>query len=379
MPAGGGVAIGRVLETGAPDTRRAAVTTNRSKPPPSPPSGPEADAAILRVENLRVRFHVPDGVVRAVNGVSFDVHRGETLAVVGESGSGKSVTALSILGLLPAPPARVESGRIRFGERDLLTLPEAAMRDVRGNSISMIFQEPMTSLDPLMTVGRQIAETIEIHQGLARSDALHAAVESLARVRVPEPARRARQYPFQLSGGLRQRVMIAMAMACNPRLLIADEPTTALDVTVQAQILNLMDELKGGTGASIILITHDLGVVAEMAQRVVVMYAGRVVEEGGVHALFERPLHPYTVGLLGSVPRLHSSLAADAGDEADDLREIPGIVPSMREEIEGCAFAPRCPLVTERCRRETPPLEPGRPGQSAACWESGRLEIEHAA
>ena len=326
-----------------------------------------------------MRFDVPEGVVRAVNGVSFDVRRGETLAVVGESGSGKTVTALSILGLLPMPPARVEAGRIRFGERDLLTLSESAMRDVRGNSISMIFQEPMTSLDPLMTVGRQIAESIEIHQGLPRSEALAAAVAALALVRVPEPARRARQYPFQLSGGLRQRVMIAMAMACNPRLLIADEPTTALDVTVQAQILNLMDELKERIGASIILITHDLGVVAEMAQRVVVMYAGRVVERGGVHALFERPLHPYTVGLLGSVPRLYSSLATEPGDDGDDLREIPGLVPSMREEVVGCAFAPRCPLATQRCRREAPPLESKRPGQAAACWESGRLGMEHAA
>ena len=326
-----------------------------------------------------MQFHVPEGIVRAVNGISFDVRRGETLAVVGESGSGKSVTALSILGLLPTPPARIEAGRIRFGGRDLLTLPESAMRDVRGNSISMIFQEPMTSLDPLMTVGRQIAETIEIHQGHPRSDALAAAVAALELVRVPEPARRARQYPFQLSGGLRQRVMIAMAMACNPRLLIADEPTTALDVTVQAQILNLMDELKERTGASIILITHDLGVVAEMAQRVVVMYAGRVVEQGGVQALFERPLHPYTVGLLGSVPRLYSSLATEPGDDGDDLREIPGIVPSMREAIEGCAFAPRCPLATDRCRREAPALEAKRGGQAAACWESGRLEMEHAA
>ena len=326
-----------------------------------------------------MRFDVPEGVVRAVNGVSFDVRCGETLAVVGESGSGKTVTALSILGLLPMPPARVEAGRIRFGERDLLTLSESAMRDVRGNSISMIFQEPMTSLDPLMTVGRQIAESIEIHQGLPRSEALAAAVAALALVRVPEPARRARQYPFQLSGGLRQRVMIAMAMACNPRLLIADEPTTALDVTVQAQILNLMDELKDRIGASIILITHDLGVVAEMAQRVVVMYAGRVVERGGVHALFERPLHPYTVGLLGSVPRLYSSLETEPGDDGDDLREIPGLVPSMREEVVGCAFAPRCPLATQRCRRQAPPLELKRPGQAAACWESGRLGMEHAA
>ena len=328
-----------------------------------------------------MRFHVAEGVISAVNGVSFDVHHGETLAVVGESGSGKSVTALSILGLLAAPPARIEAGRIRFGGRDLLALPEAALREVRGNSISMIFQEPMTSLDPLMTVGRQIAEAIEVHQGLSRPAALEAAVAALALVRVPEPARRARQYPFQLSGGLRQRVMIAMAMACRPRLLIADEPTTALDVTVQAQILNLMDELKERTGASIILITHDLGVVAEMAQRVVVMYAGRVVESGGVGALFERPLHPYTRGLLGSVPRLYSSLAGGEHDDGDDLPEIPGIVPSMREAIVGCAFAPRCSLAGERCRLEAPPLETKREGHAVACWEAGRPEEQpdHAA
>ena len=328
-----------------------------------------------------MRFHVSGGgVVRAVNGVSFDVLRGETLAVVGESGSGKSVTALSILGLLPMPPARIETGRIRFEGRDLLSLPESAMRGVRGNSISMIFQEPMTSLDPLMTVGRQIAESIEIHQGLSRSEALEAAVAALALVRAPEPVRRARQYPFQLSGGLRQRVMIAMAMACHPRLLIADEPTTALDVTVQAQILNLMDELKERTGASIVLITHDLGVVAEMAQRVVVMYAGRVVERGGVRELFERPLHPYTAGLLGSVPRLRSSLESEANDDrgGGDLREIPGIVPSMRDEITGCAFAPRCPIAADRCRLEAPPLEWKRAGQAAACWESERFGREHA-
>ena len=325
-----------------------------------------------------MRFHAPQGMIRAVNGVSFDVARGETLAVVGESGSGKSVTALSILGLLSSPPARIEGGHVWFGGRDLLTLSEAKLRAVRGNSISMIFQEPMTSLDPLMTVGRQIAEAIEVHQGFSRAEALTAAVAALGLVRVPEPARRARQYPFQLSGGLRQRVMVAMAMACNPQLLIADEPTTALDVTVQAQILNLMDELKDRVGASIILITHDLGVVAEMAQRVVVMYAGRVVERAGVSELFDRPLHPYTLGLLGSVPQLYSSLAPGGEDGGEVLREIPGVVPSMHEEIAGCAFAPRCALARERCRREAPPLETKRPGQAVACWESARLEAPHA-
>jgi peptide/nickel transport system ATP-binding protein len=336
----------------------------------------QPDDVVLTVDDLRIRFHTSEGVVRAVNGVSFDVHRGETLAVVGESGSGKSVTALSMLGLLPSPPAVREAGHVWFEGHDLTTLPEAALRQIRGNAISMIFQEPMTSLDPVMTVGRQIAEAIEIHQGLPRKEALEAAVAALRLVRVPEPARRARQYPFQLSGGLRQRVMIAMAMACNPRLLIADEPTTALDVTIQAQILNLMDELKERVDASIILITHDMGVVAEMAQQVVVMYAGRVVERATVRELFERPLHPYTVGLLGSVPRLYSSLEPEA--DGQRLQEIPGTVPSMRDEIVGCAFAPRCRLATDRCRSEAPPLEAKRPGHAAACWHSDVLEAAHA-
>ena len=340
-----------------------------------PRADSQPDDVVLRVEGLRVRFDTAEGVVRAVNGVAFEVVRGETLAVVGESGSGKSVTALSIQRLLASPPARIEAGHIWFDGRDLLTLSEAEMRRIRGNAISMIFQEPMTSLDPVMTVGRQIAETIEIHQNLPRRAALAAAVAALDLVRVPEPARRARQYPFQLSGGLRQRVMIAMAMACNPRLLIADEPTTALDVTIQAQILNLMDELKERVGASIILITHDMGVVAEMAERVVVMYAGEVVESAAVEELFGRPLHPYTSGLLGSVPRLYSSLEAGAAERR--LQEIPGTVPSMREAIAGCAFAPRCRLATDRCRREAPPLEIKRPGHAAACWESATLAAAH--
>jgi peptide/nickel transport system ATP-binding protein len=337
-------------------------------------SAPDATAGapLLRVEDLNVRFRTSSGIVRAVNGVSFEARRGETLAIVGESGSGKSVTSLSILRLLPADTAYVESGRVLFEGRDLLALSEAAMRAVRGNAISMIFQEPMTSLDPVMTVGRQIAEVFQTHQGLTKSKALDAAIAALELVRVPEPERRARQYPFQLSGGLRQRVMIAMAMACNPRLLIADEPTTALDVTIQAQILNLMDELKGRIGASIILITHDLGVVADTAQRVVVMYAGQVVEQGEVADLFAHPQHPYTVGLLGAVPELYSSL--NPGAEGARLREITGAVPSMREEIVGCAFAPRCSLASDRCRVAAPRLEPKREAHLAACWESARLE-----
>ncbi|MEM7523432.1 MAG: ABC transporter ATP-binding protein [Pseudomonadota bacterium] len=327
---------------------------------------------VASIEDLVVRFRTSEGEVRAVNGVSMEVRRGETLAIVGESGSGKSVTAMSMLRLLPEPPARIESGRILFGGRDLLSLSEAEMRDVRGNAISMIFQEPMTSLDPVMTVGRQIVETIETHQKLSRAEARKAAVDALKLVRVPEPERRARQYPFQLSGGLRQRVMIAIAMACNPQLLIADEPTTALDVTVQAQILNLMEELKERVGASIILITHDLGVVAEMAQRVVVMYAGQVVEQAGVEDLFNHPRHPYTFGLLGSVPRLYSSLEQQG--EPERLSEIPGVVPSMREAIIGCAFAERCPLANAQCRTEAPPLTAKRPAHDAACWRSDELE-----
>ena len=334
------------------------------------------DQTLLRVRSLNVRFRARGGFVRAVNGVSFEVRRGETLAIVGKSGSGKSVTSLAVLRLLSAQLATVESEGIVFDGRDLRPLSEPAMRDIRGNAISMIFQEPMTSLDPVMTVGRQIAEVIETHQGLPRARAMQAAIAALDLVRVPEPARRARQYPFQLSGGLRQRVMIAMAMACNPRLLIADEPTTALDVTIQAQILSLMEELKTRVGASIILITHDLGVVAEMAQRVIVMYAGQVVEQAPVGDLFAHPLHPYTRGLLGAVPQLYSSLTP--GAEGRRLQEIAGTVPSMREAIPGCAFAPRCGLATDRCRSTPPPLETKRDRHDAACWESARLERELA-
>ena len=326
---------------------------------------------LLRVQDLGVRFRTAAGIVRAVNGVSFEVRRGETLAIVGESGSGKSVTALAILRLLPSNSAVVE-GNVTFEGQVLRALSEPAMRAIRGNAISMIFQEPMTALDPVMTVGRQIAEVIETHQGLSRAQALKAAVAALELVRVPEPERRAQQYPFQLSGGLRQRVMIAIAMACNPRLLIADEPTTALDVTIQAQILNLMDELKARVGASIVLITHDLGVVADMAQRVVVMYAGQIVEQATADVLFAHPLHPYTRGLLGAIPRLYSSLTP--ATEGVRLQEIAGSVPSMRESIVGCAFAPRCRLATERCRAAAPPLEIKRGERGVACWESAKLE-----
>jgi peptide/nickel transport system ATP-binding protein len=322
-------------------------------------------AALLEVDGLQTHFFTRDGIVRAVDGVSFSVAPGETLALVGESGCGKSVTSLSILRLIASPPGRIVAGRVVFEGRDLLALTEDEMRAVRGDAISMIFQEPMTSLNPALTVGRQIAETLVLHRGLSQRDAMAKAVEMLRKVRMSEPARRVRQYPHELSGGMRQRVMIAMALACGPRLLIADEPTTALDVTIQAQILELMRELARETGASIVLITHDLGVVAEMAQRVVVIYAGRKVEEAPVAELFARPRHPYTRGLLGSMPRLGDSVRAAHGKR---LVEIPGMVPSLKDEQPGCLFAPRCPNALARCLQEVPSLAAHGPGHWAACW-----------
>jgi peptide/nickel transport system ATP-binding protein len=335
---------------------------------------PKAPAAavepILDIADMRTWFFTRDGVVRAVDGVSFHVIPGETLAIVGESGCGKSVTALSILRLIPSPPGRIVSGAIRFAGRDLLGLSEAEMRQVRGNDISMIFQEPMTSLNPVLTIGRQIAETLTLHQGLGHRAALAKAADMLRLVHIPEADRRIGEYPHQLSGGMRQRVMIAMALACNPKLLIADEPTTALDVTIQAQILDLMRELKQKIDAAIVLITHDLGVVAEMAQRVVVMYAGRKAEEAPVATLFRRPLHPYTKGLLNSVPRLGASLDHE---RAPRLAEIAGTVPSLREPILGCPFEARCAFATEICRREMPAFDEKEPGHFAACFHSDRV------
>ena len=320
---------------------------------------------LLEVDHLKTHFFTRDGVVRAVDGVSFSIAAGETLAVVGESGCGKSVTSLSILRLIASPPGRIVAGRLLFEGRDLLALSEEQMREVRGNAISMIFQEPMTSLNPALTVGRQIAESLTVHRGLSRHDAMGKAVDMLRRVRMPEPERRVSQYPHELSGGMRQRVMIAMALACGPKLLIADEPTTALDVTIQAQILELMRELASETGAAIILITHDLGVVAEMAQRVVVMYAGHKVEEAPVDELFARPRHPYTRGLLGSMPHLGDSIAAEG---AKRLVEIPGMVPSLKDAQPGCLFAPRCPNALPQCTREAPLLTAHGAGHWAACW-----------
>jgi peptide/nickel transport system ATP-binding protein len=323
--------------------------------------------ALLEVDRLQTHFRTPDGVNRAVDGVSFHVEAGETLAIVGESGCGKSVTAMSILRLIPEPPGKI-AGAIRYNGRDLLTLSDREMRGIRGNDISMIFQEPMTSLNPVLNVGRQIGETVQLHQNMSRRHAEARAVEMLQLVGIPEAKRRVREYPHQLSGGMRQRVMIAIALACNPKLLIADEPTTALDVTIQAQILDLMRDLKHRVGAAIVLITHDLGVVAEVAERVVVMYAGRKVEEAAVGPLFRAPRHPYTQGLLGSMPKLGSSLTG----EATRLVEIPGLVPSLKTKLEGCVFASRCPYVTDLCRKIAPALEEKAPNHVAACHYAPR-------
>jgi peptide/nickel transport system ATP-binding protein len=294
------------------------------------------------------------------------------LAVVGESGCGKSMTALSIMRLVPNPPGKIVGGTITLEGKDLVQLEESEMRDIRGNEISMIFQEPMTSLNPVLTIGHQIAEALRLHQDLSKNAANKKAVEMLRLVKIPEPAQRAREYPHQLSGGMRQRAMIAMALACNPRVLIADEPTTALDVTIQAQILDLILELQKELGTAIILITHNLGVVAETAQRVIVMYAGKKVEEAEVDALFGQPLHPYTHGLLASIPRLEI-MGGRTANSVQRLKEIPGMVPALNNLPPGCTFAPRCAFADDQCRAQFPPYEQKRPGHWAACWHSERL------
>jgi oligopeptide/dipeptide ABC transporter ATP-binding protein len=327
--------------------------------------------AVLEIDDLRTHFFTQAGVVRAVDGVSYAVHAGETLGVVGESGCGKSVTALSVLRLVANPPGRIVGGKIRFGGANLLDLSESDMEGIRGNEISMIFQEPMTSLNPLLTVGRQISEAITVHQGLSARAAMDKAIEMLRRVSIPEPERRAHAYPHQLSGGMRQRVMIAMALSCNPKVLIADEPTTALDVTIQAQILELIRELQETFGTAIILITHDMGVVAENADRVVVMYAGRKVEEASARTLFEQPGHPYTRGLLDSIPKL--DVAAHEDVRRNRLNEIKGMVPSLRNLPEGCTFAPRCEFATHQCRAAYPPLLQHGPDHLIACWHADKL------
>ncbi|MAC78326.1 MAG: peptide ABC transporter ATP-binding protein [Rhodobacteraceae bacterium] len=319
--------------------------------------------ALLEVRDLQIHFRTATGVNRAVDGLSFDINAGEALAVVGESGCGKSVTSMAMLRLLPTPPGKI-AGQINFRGQDLLKVSEGRMRKIRGSEIGMIFQEPMTSLNPVFTIGAQIGEAVRLHEKVTRAQARDRAIQMLRLVGIPSPERRVDDYPHQLSGGMRQRAMIAIALACNPALLIADEPTTALDVTIQAQILDLMQDLRRKVGSAVMLITHDLGVVAEFAERVLVMYAGRKVEEARVDDLFRTPRHPYTQGLLNAVPRLGSSLTAQG---ATRLAEIPGRVPDLTKPLQGCAFADRCPIARDVCRRIDPALVAKAPGHLAAC------------
>ncbi len=319
---------------------------------------------LLDVKNLKTYFFTDEGVVRAVDGVDLHIHKGETLGVVGESGCGKSVTALSIMKLIPQPPGKIVEGEILYNGVNLVDLPSNKMRKIRGKEISMVFQEPMTSLNPVFTCGEQIAEALRLHERLGRRDAMDKTVEMLKLVHIPNAERRVKEYPHQLSGGMRQRIMIAMALSCNPNLLIADEPTTALDVTIQAQILELLNELKAKLKMAVMLITHDMGVIAETAQRVVVMYAAKVAEEAPVGELFKEPLHPYTQGLLRSIPRI--DLAAT---QRRRLETIAGTVPSLRGDIPpGCRFAPRCPFVKSVCTEKDPVIKEVKPGHKVACW-----------
>ena len=319
-------------------------------------------SALLEVRDLKTYFATDEGEYRAVDGVSFSLAAGRTLGIVGESGCGKSVTSLSIMGLVPQPPGKICGGEILLENVDLLKLPAAEMRARRGSVVSMIFQEPMTSLNPAFTVGDQIVEAIQSHRPMPAAEAKARAIEMLRKVRIPAPDQRFDEYPHKLSGGMRQRVMIAMALACDPKLLIADEPTTALDVTIQAQILDLMRTLRAETGTAIILITHDLGVIAEVADDVVVMYAGKIVEQAPVAAIFNTPHHPYTIGLLGSLPK-------PAGEQAR-LATIEGTVPNLAAALAGCRFAPRCPFAEARCRSEEPALRDIGPGHRVACWRA---------
>lgn len=323
-------------------------------------------ASLIEVEHLRTHFHTPEGIVRAVDDVSFSIPVGRTLGVLGESGCGKSVTALTIMRLIAMPPGKIEGGAIFFRGKELLSLPESKMRRIRGNSISMIFQEPMTSLNPVYTIGNQIAESTRIHKQVKRQEALQHAVEMLGLVGIPSPEKRVHEYPHQLSGGMRQRAMIAMAMACHPHLLIADEPTTALDVTIQAQILDLMQSLQEREGTSIMMITHDLGVIAELSDYVLVMYAGQVMEMAPVELLFNCPQHPYTLGIMRSIPRL--GLKFKNGKRP--LHEIPGMVPPLSQLPPGCSFAPRCSRSMGVCRQKRPPLFTLDKHHQCRCWLS---------
>jgi peptide/nickel transport system ATP-binding protein len=318
--------------------------------------------ALLEIKGLKTHFKTDDGWLHAVDGVDMSIDAGETLCVVGESGCGKSVTAKTVMKLIDMPPGKIVAGQVLWQGRDLVPLNDAAMRSIRAKEIAIIFQEPMTSLNPVYTVGEQIAESVRLHEGLSRAEAMNRAVEMLKLVRIPTPERRIKDYPHQFSGGMRQRVMIAIALACNPKLLIADEPTTALDVTIQAQILDLMQELKDRLGMAVMLITHAMGVVAEVAQRVVVMYAGKVVEEATVEQLFANPRHPYTQGLIRSIPRIDTAAIHKVRLEA-----IPGSVPKLINPAEGCRFAGRCKFAKAECRTATPPLREVTPGHKVAC------------
>src|SRR5271169_249940 len=348
------------------------LTTSEREAGTQAPADISNQAPLLVVDGLRTYFDLRHGVVKAVDGVSFALAEHETLAIVGESGCGKSITALSLMRLVPDPPGRIAGGKVLLAGVDLLALSEEAMRGVRGKDMAMIFQEPMTSLNPVLTIGSQIAEVLLLHENISRQQAWEKAIDMLRLTRIPEPAQRAREYPHQLSGGMRQRAMIAMALACNPKVLIADEPTTALDVTIQAQILDLILDLQKTLGTAVILITHDLAVVAETAQRVIVMYAGKKVEEADVESLFAEPLHPYTHGLLASIPRLEI-MAGRNYASVERLQEIPGMVPALSNLPPGCTFAPRCSFADDRCRAQFPPYEQLRPGHWAACWHSERL------
>ena len=321
---------------------------------------------LLKLDDLQTYFYTEDGVVKAVDGVTFEIYKGETLGVVGESGCGKSVTSLSIMRLIPDPPGKIEGGRIMFEGEDLTQKSQAEMRKIRGNDISMIFQEPMTSLNPVYKVGDQITEAIILHQNVSKKEAREQAIDMLKKVGIPSPEQRVDEYPHQLSGGMRQRVMIAMALSCNPKLLIADEPTTALDVTIQAQILELMKDLKDEFNTATMLITHDLGVVAEVCDRVAVMYAGKVVEYSDANTIFHNPKHPYTWGLLKSIPKLDQSV--------ERLLTIEGVVPSPHNLPKGCSFHPRCRFATDKCREQEPGIENVESGHSLRCWYPNAVE-----
>ncbi|MCH8194777.1 MAG: ABC transporter ATP-binding protein [Chloroflexi bacterium] len=324
-------------------------------------------APLLQIKDLRTSFFTDDGVVKAVDGVTYDVEEGETLGLVGESGCGKSVSALSILRLIPTPPGRIVGGEVIFEGEDLLKVDEDQIRHVRGNQIAMIFQEPMTSLNPVLTIGRQLTEALELHLSMASSDATQRAIELLELVGIPEAATRINDYPHQFSGGMRQRVMIAMALSCNPKLLLADEPTTALDVTIQAQILEILARLSREMGTSVVIITHNLGVVARYADRVNVMYAGKIVESATAEDLYAKPRHPYTVGLLTSVPRLDQ-------ERKTKLKVIEGVPPDLINLPKGCSFEPRCSFSVDRCKDEIPPLMQVGEKHQAACWEWKAVE-----